>query len=122
VSLELGYRFSDYSSIGDTNTYKVSGEWEVVDGYRFRAGYNRAVRAPNVVELFQTQTVGLDGNADPCAGPAANATPNAANIANCANLFHLTTAQVLAIESNPANQYNGLQGGNPNLKPEVSDT
>jgi outer membrane receptor protein involved in Fe transport len=122
VSLELGYRFSDYSSIGDTNTYKVAGEWEVIDGLRFRAGYNRAVRAPNIGELFAPQNVVLDGNQDPCAGLAANQAANAAKIANCATIFHLTTAQVLAIEANPANQYNGQTGGNPNLKPEISDT
>jgi iron complex outermembrane receptor protein len=122
VSLELGYRFSDYSSIGDTNTYKVAGEWEVIDGLRFRAGYNRAVRAPNVQELFAPQNVVLDGTQDPCAGLAANAAANAAKIANCASIFHLTTAQVLGIEANPANQYNGQIGGNPNLKPEISDT
>ncbi|THD64845.1 MAG: TonB-dependent receptor [Phenylobacterium sp.] len=118
VTLELGYRFSDYSSVGDTNTYKVSGEWEVVDGLRFRAGYNRAVRAPNVIELFAPQNVVLDGNQDPCAGLTA-ANPL---VAKCASVFHLTTAQVLAIEPNPANQYNGETGGNPNLKPEISDT
>jgi outer membrane receptor protein involved in Fe transport len=118
ISLELGYRFSDYSSVGDTNTYKVAGEWEVIDGLRFRGGYNRAVRAPNITELFQTQTVGLDGNSDPCAGLTA-ANPL---VATCASLFHLTTAQVLAIEKNPANQYNGQGGGNPNLKPEIADT
>ena len=118
VSLELGYRFSDYSSVGDTNTYKVAGEWEVIDGLRFRGGYNRAVRAPNITELYQTQTVGLDGNSDPCAGLTA-ANPL---VATCASLFHLTTAQVLGIEKNPANQYNGQGGGNPNLKPETADT
>ncbi|HEX3889058.1 MAG TPA: TonB-dependent receptor [Phenylobacterium sp.] len=122
VFLELGYRFSDYSSVGDTNTYKIAGEWEMIDGLRFRAGYNRAVRAPNINELFAPQNVVLDGNQDPCAGLAANPTANAAKIANCASVFHLTTAQVLAIESNPANQYNGETGGNPNLKPEISDT
>ena len=118
VSLELGYRFSDYSSVGDTNTYKVAGEWEVVDGLRLRGGYNRAVRAPNVVELFSPQNVVLDGTNDPCAG----LTASNPLVATCANLFHLTTAQVLAIEKNPANQYNGQTGGNPNLKPEISDT
>ncbi|HZZ31081.1 MAG TPA: TonB-dependent receptor [Phenylobacterium sp.] len=118
VSLELGYRFSDYSSIGNTNTYKVSGEWEVIDGLRFRAGYNRAVRAPNINELFAPQNVALDGTSDPCAGLAAG-NPL---VATCASTFHLTTAQVLAIEKNPANQYNGQFGGNPNLKPEISDT
>jgi iron complex outermembrane receptor protein len=121
VSLELGYRFSSYSSVGDTNTYKVAGDWEIIDGLRLRAGYNRAVRAPNVVELFSPQNVGLDGTQDPCAG-LANTASNAALIANCASVFHLTTAQVLAIEKNPANQYNGQFGGNPNLKPEISDT
>ena len=118
ISLELGYRFSNYSSVGDTNTYKVGGDWEVVDGLRLRAGYNRAVRAPNVTELFAPQNVVLDGTQDPCAGLTA-ANPL---VATCANLFHLTTAQVLAIEKNPANQYQGQTGGNPNLKPEVSDT
>ena len=118
VALELGYRYSDYSSVGNTNTYKVAGDWEVIDGLRFRAGYNRAVRAPNVIELFAPQNVVLDGTADPCAGLTA-ANPL---VATCANLFHLTTAQVLAIEKNPANQYNGQTGGNPNLKPEISDT
>ncbi|HXA37557.1 MAG TPA: TonB-dependent receptor, partial [Phenylobacterium sp.] len=118
VSLELGYRFSDYSSVGNTNTYKVAGDWEVIDGLRFRAGYNRAVRAPNINELYAPQNVVLDGNVDPCAGLKAG-NPL---VATCANIFHLTTAQVLAIEPNPANQYNGQTGGNPNLKPEVSDT
>ena len=118
LSLELGYRFSDYSSIGDTNTYKVSGEWEVIDGLRFRGGYNRAVRAPNIGELFAPQNVVLDGNSDPCAGLTA-ANPL---VATCSSIFHLTTAQVLAIEKNPANQYNGQTGGNPNLKPETADT
>ncbi len=122
LSLELGYRFSDYSSIGNTNTYKVSGEWEVVDGVRFRAGYNRAVRAPNIQELFAPQVVGLDGNADPCAVVNAKVAPTAATIQQCANVFHLTVAQVNQIVANPANQYQGETGGNPNLAPEVSDT
>jgi iron complex outermembrane receptor protein len=118
LSLELGYRFSDYSSVGDTNTYKVAGEWEVIDGVRFRAGYNRAVRAPNVQELFAPPNVALDGSEDPCAGLAAS-NPL---VAQCAKAFNLTTAQVLAIEKNPSPQYNGQLGGNPNLKPEISDT
>jgi iron complex outermembrane receptor protein len=118
LGLELGYRFSNYSSVGDTNTYKVAGEWEVIDGLRLRGGYNRAVRAPNINELFAPQNVVLDGNQDPCAGLTA-ANPL---VATCASVFHLTTGQVLAIEKNPANQYNGQTGGNPNLKPEISDT
>ncbi|WP_394760882.1 TonB-dependent receptor domain-containing protein, partial [Phenylobacterium sp.] len=118
LSLELGYRFSSYSSVGDTNTYKLAGEWSPIDGLRFRSGYNRAVRAPNIGELYAPQNVVLDGTQDPCAGLTA-ANPL---VATCARLFNLSTAQVLAIEKNPANQYNGQTGGNPNLKPEISDT
>jgi outer membrane receptor protein involved in Fe transport len=118
VSLELGYRFSTYSSVGNTDTYKVAGDWEIIDGLRLRAGYNRAVRAPNVIELFAPQNVVLDGTSDPCAG----LTASNPLVATCANVFHMTTTQVLAIAKNPANQYNGQTGGNPNLKPEISDT
>jgi iron complex outermembrane recepter protein len=118
IALELGYRFSNYSSVGNTNTYKVAGDWEVIDGLRLRAGYNRAVRAPDVLELFSSPAVLLDGTSDPCAGLA----PNDPLVAKCASIFHLTTAQVLNIESNPAAQYNGKTSGNLNLKPEISDT
>ena len=34
-----------------------------------RGGYNRAVRAPNINELFQPPVVGSGGTADPCWGP-----------------------------------------------------
>ncbi len=118
LTLELAFRYSDYSSIGTTETYKIAGEWEPIDGFRIRGGYNRAVRAPHVLELFSPQNVVLDGTQDPCAGLAAS-NPL---VARCASLFNLTTAQVLAIEKNPANQYNGQTGGNPNLDPETADT
>jgi outer membrane receptor protein involved in Fe transport len=118
LTMELAYRFSDYSNAGVTHTYKVSGDWTVVDGFRIRAGYNRAVRAPNVVELFSPQNVVLDGTVDPCAGLK----PGDPLVARCSSLFGLTTAQVLAIEPDPAHQYNGLTGGNPNLVPEKADT
>ncbi len=118
LTLELAFRYSDYSSVGTTETYKIAGDWEPIDGLRLRGGYNRAVRAPHVLELFSPQNVVLDGTQDPCAGLAA-ADPL---VARCAQAFGLTTAQVLAIEANPANQYNGQIGGNPNLDPETADT
>ena len=117
ATLQLGYRYSDYAS-QNTNTYKIEGDWDVIDGLRFRAGYNHAVRAPNISNLFSPQNVVLDGTTDPCAG----LTASNPLVAKCAQAFSLTTAQVLAIEKNPAPQYNGLTGGNPNLKPENADT
>ena len=117
IGLDLGYRYSSYSST-DTSTYKIMGDWEIMDGLRVRAGYNKAIRAPNTSELFSPQNVVLDGTTDPCAGLKSTD----ALVATCAKAFNLTTAQVLAIEKNPAPQYNGMTGGNPNLKPETGNT
>jgi outer membrane receptor protein involved in Fe transport len=71
-----------------------------------------------VVELFSPQNVVLDGTVDPCAGLKVG-NPL---VQRCASLFNLTIAQVLALEPDPANQYNGQTGGNPNLRPETADT
>ncbi|MBL8556728.1 MAG: TonB-dependent receptor [Phenylobacterium sp.] len=121
LSLELGYRYSDYSYDVTTDTYKIAGEYEPIDGLRFRASYQRAVRAPNLVELFGPQIHALDGSTDPCAALPDTAA-NAALIARCGAVHGYTKAQVLSIEANVANQYYGLLGGNPNLDPEKSDT
>jgi outer membrane receptor protein involved in Fe transport len=118
VSLELAYRYSDYSIGSRTNTYKVSGDWTVVDGVRLRVGYNRAARAPNVIELFAPRATVLAGSVDPCAGLHAGD----ALVAKCMSLFGLSQAQVLALEPDPTNQYRSLTGGNPDLRPEKADT
>jgi len=114
LELRAGYRYSKYQVAANsfsTNTWKVEGEWAPVRDVKFRASYNRAVRAPNIVELFASQAVGLDGSIDPCAGvPTATA-------AQCA-LTGVSAAQYGNVRANPAGQYNGLGGGNPNLVPE----
>jgi len=116
LALELGYRYSDYNIGFKTNTYKIGGEWAPVSDFRVRASYSRAVRAPNIAELFGPQAVGLDGNTDPCAGPTPTPTQ-----AQCA-LTGVSAAQYGHIGANGASQYNGFLGGNPNLTPEKSDT
>ncbi|HYJ52624.1 MAG TPA: TonB-dependent receptor, partial [Allosphingosinicella sp.] len=73
VSLEAGYRYSDYG-IGarsvSTDAYKIGIDIAPIRDVRFRAAYNRAVRAPNIQELFAPQRVVLDGSTDPCANLA----------------------------------------------------
>jgi iron complex outermembrane receptor protein len=68
LSLDLGYRISDYNTIGKLSTYKLNGEYAPFSWLRFRGGYQRASRAPNLGEVFtartQSQVAGLDG--DPC--------------------------------------------------------
>jgi iron complex outermembrane recepter protein len=119
LSIEAGYRFSDYSTGFSTDTYKAGLDWAPVDMLRFRGSYQRAVRAPNVGELFSSQSVALDGTEDPCAGPAGGA--DFPTLAEC-QLTGMTAAQYGNVPVNPAGQYNGLLGGNPELQPETSDT
>jgi outer membrane receptor protein involved in Fe transport len=70
LELELGARASDYEHTDKEDTYKALLNWEVSDWMRFRGGFNRATRAPNLGELFlATQeifTIGGNNFGDPC--------------------------------------------------------
>jgi iron complex outermembrane recepter protein len=118
LSFEGGYRYSDYSTGITTSTYKLALNWAPVADVRFRGSYNRAVRAPNIVELFSPSAIGLGLGHDPCAGPVEELEFTAAQCANTG----VSAAQYGNIITNPANQYNALLGGNPNLEPEIADT
>jgi outer membrane receptor protein involved in Fe transport len=98
----------------DTDTYKIEGRFAPVKDVLFRGAYNRAVRAPNIQELFAPQFVGLDGATDPCAGITITAT----------NYGCLAQGMVVGQKTplNPAEQYNGFVGGNPDLNPEKATT
>ena len=124
LSVEVGYRYSDYSLGFDTDTYKLGADWAPADSIRFRTSFQRAVRAPNLQELFLAGRVQLNGTTDPCAGIIGDADPTddpTATLAECAN-SGVTAAQYGNILANPAAQYNGFLAGNPNLDPESSDT
>jgi hypothetical protein len=120
LSLELGYRYAHYvpSSQGAKNnsSYKALLSWAPVAGFKLRGGFNRAVRAPNVRELFNSQAVLLEGTADICAGANPTATPE-----QCARTG-VPAAMYGHVLENPAGQYNSLLGGNPQLDVETADT
>jgi len=116
--LEAGYRLSDYSSVGEVETWKVGGEWAPVDWLRFRAVYNEATRAPSVIELFQNGDQGFAAFQDPCRfnNPGMTAALQAFCIAQgvpggLMPTFTATNAQVEAFAF-----------GNPNLRPETAST
>jgi iron complex outermembrane receptor protein len=116
LSAELGFRYSDYDLAGEHDTWKAGINYRPIQELKFRGGFNRAVRAPNVVELFRPQSTSLWNGVDPCAGP----TP-AFSAEECARTGVASDRYGL-VTGNPVGQFNQLAGGNPDLDPEVADT
>ncbi|MDC8754057.1 TonB-dependent receptor [Erythrobacter sp. sf7] len=113
-------RYSDYSldNVGSVWTYAGGAEFTVTDGVMLRGQYQRAVRAPNVAELFGGQAIGFPGAVDPC-GNAAFIGANAGSAAICqahgvpaGNVGNAAVVQLNA-------QIPALFGGNPNLGEET---
>lgn len=126
LTAEAGVRYSSYnvdapgSPSFNTTTYKGGLTWEPVDDFRLRGNYQRAVRAPNIGELFSPVVTGLVNlTIDPCAGtaPNANATLRAVCLAQGA-----PTGTIGTIPQPSAGQANATGGGNVNLDPEKADT
>lgn len=116
IELVGGYRISDYDTVGITHTYKYGATWAPVADIKFRGSFQHAVRAPNITELFSPVSPGLWGGTDPCAG----LTPAFTSL-QCQNTGMLP-GQYGLITQCPAAQCSGIFGGNPNLRPEESDT
>nr|WP_314545137.1 TonB-dependent receptor [uncultured Massilia sp.] len=115
VTLNASYRHSRYTTGYNTNSFGTGLEWGMTGEVKLRASYQKAVRAANIVEMYTPTGLGLyDNDEDPCAGTTPSAT-----LAQCARTG-VTAAQYGNILDNPAQQYNGLFGGNANLKPETS--
>ncbi len=115
--LTTSYRHSSYSTDKTTSTYGVGLDWSVIKGYKLRGSIQKAVRAPNIIELYRAQSVALfNMNSDPCAGTAPTATQAA-----CA-LTGVTAAQYGNVPDNSAGQYNQRLGGNTSLKAETSNS
>jgi len=119
LSLELGYRWSDYSTSGRFNTYKAMASWAISESWRLRGGYNRAVRAPNFFELYGNSASVGSSYSDLCEGENP-----AATFEQCARTG-VTAAQYGNIPAVPpvlGGGSNAIVGGNPHLTPEVGDT
>jgi outer membrane receptor protein involved in Fe transport len=117
LDLSASYRRSNYSTGSDTNTYGVGIDWQPVDIARVRASVQRAARAPNIFDLYTPRAVALAGPTDdPCGGEKPKASQQACAWTGLpANLYG-------KVAENSTNQYNGMTGGNPDVKPETADT
>jgi iron complex outermembrane recepter protein len=126
LTIDGAYRFSDYDLVVDTtDTWSAGINWAPIDDLRFRGTVSRAVRAPNIFELFSPQTrTTFNLSIDVCdqneIDALAVSDPEAAanRTANCA-----ADPLVGPNFTNPlTSNFSGVTGGNPNLIEEESDT
>jgi outer membrane receptor protein involved in Fe transport len=120
LTLQLGFRSSDYSTTGVEDTWKIGGTWSPIEDVQFRGNFQRVTRAPNISELFNPAVTGLNNfSSDPCAGAAPNG--NADLRAIC--LAQGAPANTIGgIVVDPAGQVNVTTGGNLNLDAEDAET
>ncbi|WP_432814288.1 TonB-dependent receptor domain-containing protein [Sphingorhabdus sp.] len=137
LTVEGGLRYSSYAVDApgnpsyNTTTFKAGGTWEPVEGLAIRGNFARAVRAPNINELFSPVNTTLTNlGTDPCATlttagavlpgrPAGGPTGElrAVCLAQGANAGNINS-----IPQPNAGQVNSTGGGNLNIKPEKSDS
>jgi outer membrane receptor protein involved in Fe transport len=114
-SFNGGYRYSSYNDAGSVSAYKYGLQYQPIDDFTVRASYERAVRAPNVLEAFSPNNVDLFAGSDPCATYViGGSNPNT----QCASVSHVGSGALVC----PANQCDQQVGGNASLKPEIGDT
>jgi outer membrane receptor protein involved in Fe transport len=118
LDVDAGYRYSSYSIAGGTSTYKLELQYSPTPDLRLRYSYDRAVRAPNLMELFHPSAYALQSfvGFDPCAG----ATPSAP-LAQCEHTG-VTPSQYGAIPQCVSGQCGQVIRGNSALRPEQADT
>jgi outer membrane receptor protein involved in Fe transport len=129
--LDLAYRYSNYDTVGGVNTYKAGLEWEPVHGLLLRGGYQRAIRAPSVGELFAAQVRGVgdigqlaNGGGDPCSvlsTARAASNPNAGKVAALC-IATGVPASLIGGTRSLASQTTIILAGNPNAQEETSDS
>lgn len=119
LDLDLAARYSDYDVIDSSLSYKTGLNWTLNDVFRLRSTLSRAVRAPNIGELFSPAAPGAQFVNDPCDASNLTAGRNPENRqANCAALGLPPDFQSFA-------QFSArtvTSQGNPELDEEVADT
>lgn len=125
LNLEVGYRYSDYSTVGAVSTYKGGISWRPLDSVLVRGMSQRAVRAPNLAELFTAQSEvvndfsALGLSIDPC---SASEDPVGKGYTSLCVAQGLAADQVGVFEANSFLPTIVASGGNTDLEAEEADT
>jgi len=121
--LEVGaaIRFSDYSTVGSSTSWKFDGALAPVRDITFNGTYSRAVRAPNIGELFSGNSQTFEFITDPCL-PDELQHGTQYRAANCAALLTSLGADPATYTDARSTNIPGFSGGNPNLEQEEATT
>jgi len=121
LSVGAAGRYSDYSTVGSTETWQFTGIYAPVRDISFRGSYGQAVRAPNIGELFQPTSSTQGFFDDPCTSRSVgNGTQFRA--ANCRTQLAAAGRTTLLGEADTGFVINGVSQGNRNLRPERART
>jgi outer membrane receptor protein involved in Fe transport len=119
LSVEAGARYSDYSTIGSLFNWKAGAQWAPISWMRFRGIYNRAARAPAIVELFQNGDQGFPSYVDPC--NAVGRTAQALAICSAQTPAFAAAGGYTGFTQNNS-QVEAFAFGNPNISEERAET
>lgn len=123
LRIGAAYRYSDYSTSGGTETWNVNGRWQVNDVLAFRATKARAVRAPNIDDLFAGRQQIFISFADPCSQENVDDGENPVlRRQNCAIDLTAMGVDPNSFINNSSEATGGFIRGNPDLNPEEADT
>jgi len=118
-------RVADYSTVGTVYSYAGTATWKPIDDLRIRGTYSRAVRAPNIGELYsglsQTFPSGLQ---DPCEGigPTGGGTTGDICRAQPGVNSNISANGVFTTNQADKQGISGFNGGNPDLEEETADS
>ena len=118
LALELAVRVADYSTIGQVTAWKAALEWRINDAFMVRAGLSRAIRAPNLSEVFGAPRTRFSGGVDPC---VVDNNPTDAQKQLCIEQG-VPAAIVDNLQVGASQGFQVRSGGNLNLQEEESDT
>lgn len=117
LAVELGARYSDYSTLRGLFNWKAAVEFAPVRWARLRGAFNKAVRAPNFFELFRAGDEALISYIDPCNLPPVGVPDN--RPAQCAADIPAAAYPAFS-QSSP--QVLSFSYGQPNLEEEKAKT
>lgn len=124
-SIDAAVRYGNYSSVGNVTTWNLGTEFSPTNRIKLRASAAKAVRAPNVSDLFAGSTETFSTVTDPCNNVKVTDTGTIAQ--NCLSVQSIldrasASPDGFVLTQLEKQQTGGFVGGNPNVKEEKATT